>query len=59
MSSGKEEQSEKQKKRKVWMWVFLWMIMPFTAFFKLEELLGGADEDEKYKDYQKDYDSKQ
>ena len=40
-----------KKKKKAWMWAFLWMVMPFTAFFKLEELLGGEDEDAKYNEF--------
>ncbi len=43
--------AEGAKKKKIRMWVFLWLFMPFTAFFKLEELLGGKDEDDKYKEY--------
>jgi len=35
---------DKKKKRKVWGLLLLWFVMPFTAFMKLDELLG-SDED--------------
>ncbi len=56
--SNTEEEQQKldgRKKRSIWKWVLLSLVMPFTAFFKLEELLGGKEEDDKYKEYQDEY----
>ncbi len=35
-----------KKKRRVWAWLFLWFLMPFTAFLELEKLFTD-DEDPK------------
>jgi hypothetical protein len=46
---------DKKQKKRVWWWLFMWFIMPFTAFMKLEKLLSSEDDPKEYSEEEQNW----